>query len=1178
MQPIFAGIARSLFAPVLAVLLMAGHAWGAQLHWQALPDRERITISMSPSEGLAGPVGRIASTGVLVPFTEVPSGLNVEQAPDGARIFKSTKHLGRSLILETQTPEFGYLLVRQTPVELVLDFFHNPLGARWRPTAKAPTTELPPDSNIPPIAPPDETTRALAEDPQNTGMVTTPSGNPAQPAFASPFDASADPAGPPAGAAQSPPSEAAVQPQTQLQSQPPAAVQPSAPEQAKPVVVVLPGTPEHAATATRFAEPDVSPSSGQPAPFSPPPRPNVPENANPAAHNDTRPLPDPRTQTDGRAAPLPVPVPAVAPAPQSNPAPQQTAPAQPPQLPPQSAAPSFPAGRAYAAEQPMPVTAPQPVAAAQPEANPVPPPPGVGTRTSGTTYGGTVNTGGLDNIPELPPSVQAQPGQYAQPQAQPQQYAEPQAQPQQYAQPQQQTPPPAQPQQAMQPQQAAQPQAQPQQYTQPQAAAAPGPGARDHGPTGQTAAAAPEPKAGETPDPNAATVVYVDKEGNPVPPPANPKALLPEIRQHISNSEFPQALEKAELLLNEGNIDAAEREELLHVRAEMLFVLNKDLDQHFKLISDATIQAINFNQKSPRNAGALLRLGYMNLRLKNIPEAEARFNMLRRLFPDDENVPLTYYYWGDYFFQRNELQKAADEFQYLLQKYPNSRYAREGALGLARSFYRLGYYQQSFNVVDYIERRWERFYIEYPPFLNMMGDVAFRLNKLDYALKHYWLYVNLEPQGEEADIILTRIGDIYSMQGEHKAAKELYNESIRRFPDKDGALVAMMRLAENSVNDDPTIAGMIAVFDGPFSMAPVEVYRTIIQQHPQSALVPLAEVKLAMWHLWKHEYIETLDTTAAFLQKYPEHELAEKAREVALQTFAILSAESMAEGRYARMREIWERYPIVHGQEGILPAESRIALGVSYWKDGKPDEALRAVEPFFLGRKVPEYSEMALSLVLNIYLEHQQWRSVREVGKRVDLWELSPESQQLLDYSLAFAAENLNESEQAVPLWQKLYDSGTLPASQMAYAAFFLAREAEKQRELEKAYGLGREALSRLIEQAERNPNSADLSKIRTQLSSLMDVAETAGRLREALGFAEQYLQYLPAEDSERVAVRYRTARIYRKQGNLDAWKKTLTDISASNPGTVYGQLADSELRAAEIAQDAARYSPTGRI
>ena len=1226
MQQIFAGIARILFAPALAVLLVAGPAWAAQLQWQALPDRERITITMSPSDGLSGPVGRIAPTAVIVPFTEVPSGLYVADTPAGARIFQGTRQQGRSLVFVTQTPEFGYVVSKQTSTELVVDFFPNPLGARWKPSAKAPTTEVPPDTGIPAMAPPDAANQTLAADPQNTG---TPTAAPATAAFASPFDTPGGSAGqpdaqtpgqPPAQASAQTPAPTLDQPQApapaaatqpgvspaaaqptpagapqslpqnaaQAVPVPPAAVRPAGtPEQPRPTVVVLPGTPDHATATTQFAAsingdppaPDVAANTAQSgaAPdaqqyvatqgvSSPPPPPS-----------SARPMLDSRAQTAERSAPLPLPVPSAAPASPPPAVPQQTAPVQPA---PAQAAPAQPAQPTPAqpvvphvvlpTSQPVPqagsgsqVQPAQPAAPAQSGEGSAPTPPGVGTRTEGMAYGGTINTGGLEAIPPVAPAA---PGQIQPPlQSQP---------PQGDAQLPAQTPAQAQPAQAG----TSARQSTPADQQAGHAAPAPAPPKADAHGAGATKQAAATPAAHNGTATNA-TVMYVDKDGKPVPPPADAKAMLPEIRRHIAASEFAPALEKADLLLRQGNIDAAEREELLHVRSEMLFVLSKDnMAQQYKDISDATIQAINFNQKSQRNAGALLRLGYMNLKLKNIPEAEARFNMLRRQFPDDENVPLTYYYWGDYHFQRDELQRAADEFQFLLQKYPNSRYAREGALGLARSFYRLGYYQQSFNVVDYIERRWERFYIEYPPFLNMMGDVAFRLNDYDYALKHYWLYANLDPMGEEADIILTRIGDIYSMKGEKKAGKELYNESVRRFPDKDGALVAMMRLSENSVNDDPSIAGMFSVFDGPFNMAPVEVYRTIIEKHPKSSLVPLAEIKLAMWHLWKHQFIETLDTAASFLQKYPDHELAPKAKEIALQTFAILAAESVADGRYGRMREIWERYPIVHGQEEILPAESRVALGVSYWKDGKPDDALKTVEPFFLGRKVPEYSEMALSLVLSIYLEHDQWRSIREVAKRVELWEISPESQQQLDYSLALAAENLNESDVAAPIWQKLYDSGKLPPSQMAYAAFFLARDAERQRELEKAYGLGKEALNRLVEQSERSPNAADLGKIRTQLSSLMDVAETAGRLREALGFAEQYIQYLPAQDSERVAVQYRMARIYRKQGNMDAWKTTLTDIAAKNPGTVYGQLANSELKAAEIAQDAARYSPTGRI
>jgi len=93
-----------------------------------------------------------------------------------------------------------------------------------------------------------------------------------------------------------------------------------------------------------------------------------------------------------------------------------------------------------------------------------------------------------------------------------------------------------------------------------------------------------------------------------------------------------------------------------------------------------------------------------------------------------------------------------------------------------------------------------------------------------------------------------------------------------------------------------------------------------------------------------------------------------------------------------------------------------------------------------------------------------------------------------------------------------------------------------------------------------------------------MDVAETAGRLREALAFADQYLQYLGANDPERMAVRYRMARIYKKQGDDDNWQRTLTEIVAQDPGSVFGQLAASELNAASIAREAAQFSITGRI
>ena len=1089
MLPVLSGSLRLLCA-AFVWLLLSVPAWAAGIQWEKLPDRERLSMRFGETEGLAGTAGRIALTGVVVPFTRVPPGMVLSRTPEGATLIKSTRLMGHALVIETQTPEFGFLVSRQSSTELDIDFFPNPLGARWRPTGPAPTTERTPEHHVPPPEAHDAATLALAAEPHGIGAAT----------------------------------EAAVSPPpTPAPAPPPPAPPAPAPPGQPPVVVNLSGTPEHATATTQMAQAplvEIAPRPPQAGAGSVPP--GVVTSGQITV--DVGPLLDAIEEQAEQAIPLPVPPP---PLPVSDAIRDGTA----------VFSGEIAHSDALVSGAPQQAESPPPPSAL--EAFPPALGVGIGAPVSPGVYGGFINTGGFENIGTdsgVPAQgVHSVQGEIVQ-------------------------------------------------------AEAPAPGGQTGTVQGGTpegvheaqplAPAAPALPATEPAPPQPERIiVYTDAEGREIPPPPNPALLMPQIYDHVRQGQFSQALEKANLLLTSGLIERDLREELLHIRAEMLFVLHRDnLAEYYLDIANATNHAMNFNQASPRNAGALLRLGYVNLRMNNITEAEARFNMLRRNFPNDENVPLTYYYWGEFHFGRNEMQKAADEFQYILQEFPNSRFARDAALGLARSYYRMGYYERAFDVVDYIERRWSRFYIEYPPFLNMIGDIAFRLGRLDNALRYYWLYMNLQPLGEEADIVLTRLGDIYTMQRERAAAREMYTSSMERFPGTDGALIAMMRLAEDGMYDAPSIAGMFSVFEGPFGRQPVEVYRTIINRHPSSALAPLAEVKLALWYLWDRQYDQSLDILSAFLDRHPQHELAPRAREIMLQTFSLLSADSMREQNFGRMREVWERHAGVRGQAEHLPPESRVALAVSFRHSGRPNEALEILEPLFYGHRIPEYSEMALSLVLGIYLEYEQWQSIFEVARRIDIWELTPGIQIQLDYAMALAAENLGNSALAAPLWQRLYDSGRLPQAQMAYATFFLAREAERNRELEKAFFMGREALTRLLEQVERSPSAADVGKIKTQLASLMDVAETAGRLREALAYAGQYLQYLGANDPERLAVRYRMARIYKKQGDDDNWQRALSEIVAQDPASVFGQLAASELNTANIARDASQFSTTGRI
>ena len=1197
------GCTRLFVATSVFLFALPLYGIGATLQWSALPDRERIVITKEPSEGMHGAVARVGEKGLLIPFTEVPSGLFVEKAPEGATLFDRTSFLGRSLALHTQTEKFGFVVVSQTNRELVIDLFADELGARWKPTEKPPTTDVAPNYAVPSYggsAPPPEMAApavvwgqaAQPFAPENAGQAAmpAPSAAPAStptvtPASALPASSSTEQHAP---VAQPTPFVQAM-PVSQVPVVVSASGVPAAPvETTPPVPVPTPETPTAPSviqggqggeildirqdTAVRNAplpQPDVV---GLPTPV--PAR--LPVTATPIP---------PAPQTTAQQTPAaPAPPTQVALVPATPATPTQSAPVTPAQ--PAPATPAQPAS-VPPPGVPQPATAPPFVPQVVITATPVSPPPapeapadikpgflpGLATPVQGS-YRGIINPGGMEDIvfpaqpapavtgapsataPVVPASV-SQPAKImpvsTTPQGAHQAIATPENAPQTGHQEavRQQPPLPAPP------------------------AGAPSGGASHAVKDTPQASGSLEPPV--TVNATRENVIYVDEKGNPIEPPADPEARLTEIRAAITEGRYPDALGLVEGLLAQRNLNKPQREEALHIRAEMLFVVHKeDLQNNYQLITDATNEAINANMRSEKNAAALLRLGYVNLKVENIPEAQARFNLLRRQFPQDDNVPLSYYYWGDYYYNRNDLQLAADQFQVILQRYPDSKYAREAALGLARSFYRMGYYQESFSIVEYIERRWTRFYLDYPPFLNMMGDVAFRLGNLEHALRHYWLYANLDPTGEETDIILTRIGDIYTMQQQPFAASEVYNEVVRRFPDRDGGLVSLMRLAESSINDDPTISTMFNSFDEPNSLRPVDVYEKIIRDHPKSGLVPLAQLKLAMWHLWNHDYIKTLDITSDFVKRFPENPLASKARELALKTFAILAAESVSNGTYGRMRSVWEKYPILQEQEEILTPESRVALGVSFWKDGKPNEALVAVEPFFLGNNIPPHSEMALSLVLNIYLEYDQWASVEEVARRVQLWNLTPEVQLQLDYALALARENQGKTEAAAILWQKLYDGRSLPDDQMAYATFFLARDAEKRNRLNEAYLLGVEALGRLRAEAEKNPDRADTGKIRSQIASLMAITETGGRLAEALDFARQYLSHLDENSPDRAAVLYRVARVHKKLGDNDAWRSGLTEIAERFPDSVFGKTAASELKNIDLQRDASGFAPAG--
>lgn len=691
------------------------------------------------------------------------------------------------------------------------------------------------------------------------------------------------------------------------------------------------------------------------------------------------------------------------------------------------------------------------------------------------------------------------------------------------------------------------------------------------------------PETGETASAESTATANATQEEEPVTLPEGvpEKDLTPAQKQLLVknkmydaqsmmfNGELQEALAIYEELLQKPYLPEDMREEILYAVADIKMQLYKnDPEGFYAEVNDAYQKALNANLESERVPRALLNLGLVNLRAGNVPEAKAYFNILRNKYPDDPNIPAISYYWGDYYFKRGDYQEAAEQLQYMIQKYPEHELVKSAAYLLAQALERTGYDKQAFQVVDYIDKRWPDFYMQRPEFLMLAGSIEERVGKLRQAKDHYFTYYNLNPAADRADIAMAKIGDLYLQMDLQDPAKEIYQKAAKEFPDKEGGLIAKMRLAEEGIYDDPTLVQMGSVFDRPYNLQPVNIYKEIVEKHPESPLAPVAQLKLAMWYAFHNKNADALAAAQDFLDLFPESELAPRARKLGDSVFVKAVPGLMEQEHYKRIVRYWEDYDFIGEEDTKVDDDTKLMVATSYWKLDQPAKALALLEPY-LDEQIPGVSEKALDLAVNVYLGEYNWNGInRLVQHAEENWDIDEKQLRQLNYARAMALQNMGEDIRAVPLWAELAKNPEVDPSFRGYAMYYLAKNALRKQDLRRVFLYSQEALSLLLQ------TDGDPEKIKDAVLMSINATERSGRYEEALRWVREYDKYITPDHPEWAPTRLKLARIYRKAGAMDEWKSLLQDIVERKPGTLQADLARSELETWELEQRAQEYAP----
>jgi TolA-binding protein len=686
---------------------------------------------------------------------------------------------------------------------------------------------------------------------------------------------------------------------------------------------------------------------------------------------------------------------------------------------------------------------------------------------------------------------------------------------------------------------------------------------------------APAPSANAT-ETVAQPVIYVDEKGNPVPKPPDPQELMSQAEAAMNRRDFKAALDNL-TELKKLNIPREQLEKVLYLISDATWNLYKDKGlQGYENIISTTSEAMNANLRSPNVPGAMVRLGEANLTAGNLREAEAYFRARRTFHPPGPDVPASFLKLGLALVKAEQYAKAVDIFRDLVQNFQESPVLKPASVALGTTLAKMKDMRESGIVLDFVEKRWPRYYLEDPSFLRVQADHSLWSGKLQNALQQYWLYYNLDPARNGNAAILKTIGDIHLRLGRAASAPEIFEEILRRYPDGEEAQYALLRLAEKGIHDGPAITReeMYAVFGNPGSPPPQTVYEKVMRQSPNSPVGILSHLKLALWQLWSRQYADAVRMAADYIDLHPEEPGASPARQIILDAFDAEKKQNLREENYGRILVLWNGFPLIRQKHTPLSDELRAALAKGHLEKGEDAAAMELLSHFLGTPKNAEYGDYAFTFFFNRYLSAGDWDAVLKLNDKVAAWEFTPHMRNELEYATALSAENLGLSGRALPLWQKLAAKNDIPLYEKAYATYFLAKNAEQRKDIKDAYNYNKTALELFTRLEEERSDKADPDRVKESVSSLMDICEVSNRIPEALEWLEKYNAFTPEGSPEYPGLRFREARLYRKLGDNAKSRALLEQIVRADPDSPFGRAAASELRTFEVSRDLDRFLP----
>ena len=351
---------------------------------------------------------------------------------------------------------------------------------------------------------------------------------------------------------------------------------------------------------------------------------------------------------------------------------------------------------------------------------------------------------------------------------------------------------------------------------------------------------------------------------------------------------------------------------LLAKSYEQLF--SHSISAHFAGIKSHYEDAINRFPASIYVPGALLAIGDLCFNIKNYYEALGYYNIVVKRYKDSIVALKALMQKVKILALKKKRKKALSILEYVVYTYPGSPEETEAKIGMGKLLYEMNSFRRSTDILSDVRKTHSKTIYQFPEVFLYLGNNYYELGDSVKARENLLRFYNSCPDRKMNHLILTKIADTYRDEGLIEDAIKFYQLVMERYPETEGALISLIRLAEQQeegkLEIKKGIVPSVKIIGKEIGL-PREIYEdimsNILNKDKKNPLAQLALLKLALIHQKEKDYDKSLMALKEFLKKYPRTRLRKDIGHALERTLGAILKEEMKGKRYINIINIYHR-------------------------------------------------------------------------------------------------------------------------------------------------------------------------------------------------------------------------------------------------------------------------------